>query len=172
MAHSRSIITDAILSKSRDNVRVGEVLTLSLGFKIIGDIRESINPKNWERAYNSHDNTFRMTVNVDLKLGRKIILSIKFVRKAIMFWTRSSKIPYRIWISIIKDDTLLYPITVEEARSFLFDINRMIELNTENLDPGIHKLNADIKVNWGKHSYTKPTVIGCRSNVIEVTCRK
>ncbi|MFL6317422.1 MAG: hypothetical protein ACJ71E_06005 [Nitrososphaeraceae archaeon] len=172
LTHSRSIIIDAVLSKSQDKVRVGEILTLSLGFKIIGDIREAINPKNWERAYDRHDNAFRMSIKVDLKMGRKIILPIKFARKAIMFWTRSPKIANRIWISIIKDDMLFYPVTVEEVRSYLFDVNRIIELNTENLDSGVHKLFADIKVTWGKHTYTEPTVIVGRSNLIEVTCRK
>jgi hypothetical protein len=172
LTHSRSIITDAVLSKSQDKVRVGEILTLSLGFKIIGDIREAINPKSWERAYDRHDNSFRMSIEVNLKSRRKIILPIKFVRKAIMFWTRSPKIANRIWISIIKDDMLFYPVTVEEARSFLFDVNRIIELKTETLDSGVHKLFADIKVTWGKHTYTERTVIACKSNVIEVTCRK
>jgi hypothetical protein len=166
------MITDAVLSRSRDEVRVGEILTLSLGLKIIGDIREAINPRSWERAYDRHDNAFRMMVKVNLKSGRKIIVPIKFVRKAIMFWTRSPKITNRIWISVIKDDMLLYPETVEEARSFLFDVNKIIELNAENLDSGVHKLFADIEVMWGKHTYTEPTVIAAKSNVIEVTCRK
>jgi hypothetical protein len=166
------MITDVVLSKSQDKVRIGENLTLSLAFKIIGDIREAINPKSWERAYDRHDNGFRMSIKVNLKLGRKMILPIKFVRKAIIFWTRSPKIDNRIWISIIKDDMLFYPTTVEEARSFLFDVNRIIELNTENLESGVHKLFADIEVTWGKHTYTEPEVIATRSNVIEITCKK
>jgi hypothetical protein len=169
---SRSIITDVVLSKSQDRVSVGEILTLSLGFKIIGDIREAINQKNWERAYDRHDNAFRMSIKLDLKSGRKTILPIKFARKAIMFWTRSPKIANRIWISIVKDDMLFYPVTVEEARSFLFDVNRIIELNTENLDSGVHKLFAEIEVTWGKHTYTEPTVIAGRSNEVQVTFRK
>jgi hypothetical protein len=172
LTYSRSIVTDVVLSKSQDRVSVGEILTLSLGFKIIGDIREAINQKNWERAYDRHDNAFRMSIKLDLKSGRKTILPIKFARKAIMFWTRSPKIANRIWISIVKDDMLFYPVTVEEARSFLFDVNRIIELNTENLDSGVHKLFAEIEVTWGKHTYTEPTVIAGRSNVIQVTFRK
>src|SRR5919199_863675 len=172
LTHDRSMITDVVLSKSQDKVRIGENLTLSLAFKIIGDIREAINPKTWERAYNSHDNGFRMSVKVDLKSGRKMILPIKFVRKAIIFWTRSPKIANRIWISIIKDDMLFYPTTVEEARSFLFDVNKIIELNTQNLQPGVHKLFADIEVTWGKHTYAESEVIAARSNSIEVICKK
>src|SRR2546421_321372 len=79
--------------------------------------------------YNIHDNAFRMTIEVDLKSGRKTILPLKFIRKAVLFWTRSPKIPYRIWVSIIKDDIPFYPSTVEEARSLLFDVNKVIEVN-------------------------------------------
>ena len=172
LIQGHNMIADPVLGRSRDQVRIGEILTLSLGFKIIGDIREAINPKSWERAYDRHDNAFRMVVKVDLKSGRKIIVPIKFVRKAIMFWTRSPKITNRIWISVIKDGMLLYPETVEEARSFLFDVNKIIELNAENLDQGVHKLLAEVEVTWGKHTYTEPTIIAAKSNVIEVTCTK
>jgi len=172
LTHDRSMIIDAVLSKSQDKVRIGENLTLSLGFKIVGDIREAINPKCWERAYDRHDNAFRMSTRVDLRSGRKMILQIKFIRKAIIFWTRNPKIANRIWISIVKDDMLSYPTTVEEARSFLFDVNKIIELNTQNLQSGVHNLFADIEVTWGKHTYAEPQVIAARSNSIEVICKK
>ena len=165
-----SIITDAVLSKSQDKVKVGEPLTLSLSFKIIGDIREVFDQKNWERAYNQHDNGFRMTIHVNLKSRRKTIIALKFVKKAVLFWARSHQIPYRIWVSIIKDDMLFYPLTVQEAKSLLLDINKLIELNGNDLNPGNHKLFAEINVSWGKHNYTQPTVIAGKSNVIEVTC--
>jgi hypothetical protein len=165
---SSSIITDAILSKSQDKVKVGEPLTLNLNFKISGTIREVFDQKNWEMAYNKHDNIFRMSIEVNLKSGRKTILSIRFVRKVALFWTRSPKIPYRIWVSIIKDDMPFYPITVEEARSLLFDVNKVIELNGNNFKPGRHKLSTDITVRWGKHNYTEPTEIVGKSNLIEI----
>jgi hypothetical protein len=167
-----SIIADAVLSKSQDKLKVSEMLTLSVGFKMTGEIREVFNQKNWERAYNKHDNAFRLTIEVDLKSGRKTILPLKFIRKAVLFWTRSPKIPYRIWVSIIKDDMPFYPLTVEEARSLLFDVNKVIELNGNDLNSGSHYLFTNIRVRWGKHDYTEPTTISTRSNVIEVTCMK
>ena len=77
-----------------------------------------------------------MTIEVDLKSGRNTILPLKFIRKAVLFWTRSPKIPYRIWVSIIKDDIPFYPLTVEEARSLLFDVNKVIEVNGNDLNSG------------------------------------
>lgn len=163
-----SFIAGATLAKSQDSVKSDQPLTLSLNFKVDGAIREVFSQKNWERAYNKHDNGFRMTTEVDLKSGRKTIVSLKFVRKAALFWTRNPKIPYRIWVSIVKDDAPFYPLAEEEARSLLFDVNKVIELSGSDLGSGTQKLYADILVSWGKHDYTEPEEIKGRSNEIEL----
>lgn len=163
-----SFIAGATLAKSQDSVKSDQPLTLSLNFKVDGAIREVFSQKNWERAYNKHDNGFRMTIEVDLKSGRKTIVSLKFVRKAALFWTRNPKIPYRIWVSIVKDDAPFYPLAEEEARSLLFDVNKVIELSGSDLDSGTQKLYADIRVSWGKHDYTEPGEIKGRSNEVEL----
>lgn len=168
MENEKSMIVDPKLSRLQDKQKKGESLTLSLSFKIQGNIREVFDQKNWERAYNIHDNVFRITIEISLKDGRKAVLQNKFVRKAILFWTRSPKIPFRIWVSIIIDDTPFYPTTVEEAKSLLFDINKLIELNDYDLKRGSREFSTDIKVSWGKHFYTNPTVITGRSNAISI----
>jgi hypothetical protein len=162
------MIMDVKLCRSQDYVKKGESLTLSLSFKISGYIRDVFNQKNWERAYNKHDNVFRITIEISLKEGRKAILQNKFVRKAIFFWTRNPKIPYRIWVSIIKDDATFYPTTIGEAKSQLFDINKIIELESDQLKRGNHELSTHIKVSWGRHNYANPTVITARSNVVDI----
>jgi hypothetical protein len=163
-----SFISGATLEKSQDSVKSGQPLTLSLSFKVEGAIREAFTQKNWERAYNKHDNGFRMTIEVDVKSGRRTVVPIKFVRKAALFWTRNPKIPYRIWVSIVKDDAPFYPLAEDEARSLLFDVNKVIELSGSDLDSGTQKLYADIRVSWGKHDYSEPTEIKGRSNEIEL----
>jgi hypothetical protein len=168
LENEKSMIVDAKLSRLQDKEKKGESLTLSLSFKIQGNIREVFDQKNWERAYNIHDNVFRITIEISLKEGRKAVLQNKFVRKAILFWTRSPKIPFRIWVSIIKDDTPFYPTTVEEAKSLLFDINKFIELNGYDFKRGSREFSTDIKVSWGKHFYTNPTVITGRSNAVSI----
>jgi len=109
-----------------------------------------------------------MTIEIDLKSGRRTIRPIKVVRKAALFWTRNPKISYRIWVSIVKDDAPFYPLTEEEARSMLFDVNKVIELSGNDLDSGSHKLYADIRVSWGKHHYTEPAEIRGKSDEIEL----
>jgi len=168
MADSSSFIDSAILAKSQESVRPDQPLTLSLSFAIQGTIREAFSQKNWERAYNKHDKGFLMKIEIDLKSGRRRIALIKLVRKAALFWTRNPKIPYRIWVSIVKDDTPFYPLTEEEAKTLLFDVNKVIELNGSDLNSGTHKLCADIKVSWGKHVYTQANEIKCRSNDIQL----
>ncbi|HYY40797.1 MAG TPA: hypothetical protein VE692_06065 [Nitrososphaera sp.] len=171
--NNNSFIASATLSKSHESVKPDHPLTLSLSFRVEGSIREAFSQKNWERAYNKHDNGFRMTIEVELKSGRRTtIMLLKFVRKASLFWTRNPKIPYRIWVSIVKDDTPYYPLSEEEARSLLFDVDKVIELNGSHhhhhLYSGTHELYAAIKVSWGKHEYTQPTEIKGRSNDIKL----
>jgi hypothetical protein len=163
-----SFISGASLGKSQDSVKSGQPLTLSLSFKVEGAIREAFTQKNWERAYNKHDNGFRMTIEVDIKSGRKTVMPLKFVRKAALFWTRNPKIPFRIWVSIVKDEAPFYPLEEEEAKSLLFDVNKVIELSGNDLDSGTQKLYADVRVSWGKHDYTEPAEIKGRSNEVEL----
>src|SRR3712207_7648524 len=65
-----SFIDSATLDKSQESVRPDQPLTLSLSFRIQGDIRDSFSQKNWERAYNKHDKGFLMKIEIDLKSGR------------------------------------------------------------------------------------------------------
>ena len=163
-----SFIDSATLAKSQESVRPDQPLTLSLSFRIQGSIREAFSQKNWERACNKHDKGFLMTIEIDLKSGRRKMRVDQACEKGHLFWTRNPKIPYRIWVSIVKDDSPFYPLTEEEAKSLLFDVNQVIELRGNDLDSGTHKLYTDIKVSWGKHVYTQPDEIKGRSNDIEL----
>jgi hypothetical protein len=156
------------LTKTRDKFSRNELLSLSLSFKINGNIRSSFNQSTWEKAYNKFDNTFRITIKVDLKSERKIIHSTKFMRKGIFFWTRNPKISHRIWISIVKDDSPFYPLSEEESRNLLFDINKLLEVQISHLKKGIHKVHADLTVSWGRHNFAQPMELKGRSNQEEI----
>ena len=169
MTKKPSSITNITLNKTRlAEDQKNDILSLDLNFKIEGGIREVFNPKMWEIAYNKHDNLFRMSIFVTLKEGRRKFSQTKYVRKAPLFWTRSPKIPFRIWVSIIKDDTPFYPQTVEEAKSLLFDVNKIIEIKPYDLKRGNHNLYADIQVSWGNHYYTEQEEIKSKSDTIDV----
>lgn len=170
MKDKRSSITDLVLSRTHRNngIKRGEPIILDLSFKINGNIRQVFNPKIWEATYDKHDKSFMMSIAVALKLERTKILLTKITRKASIFWTRSPKIPSRIWVLIIRDDNPFYPLTIEEAKSLLFDVNKIIELDTNNFNPGNHTIYADIKVSWGRHYYTEPTEITFVSKITDL----
>jgi hypothetical protein len=158
-----------VLSKITNQNKSNDLIFFSLSLKINGRIRELFNQSLWEKAYNKFDNTFRITINVDLKSGNKILYSIKFVKKAVFFWTRNPRIPHRIWIFIVKDDSPFYPESEEEAKTLLFDIEKTIELNPSIINKKISKIYANVKISWGKHNFTEPTKLEGKSNEEEIS---
>lgn len=164
----RSFISDIKLGTSHDIISSSDTLTLSLGFKIDGLIREIFSQKNWERAYDKHDNGFRLTVLLELRVCRKTVDNIKLVRKAVLFWTRNPKISYRVWISIIKEETPYYPLAIEEAKSLLFDVTKSIVLDSNLLKKGENHIQISIKVSWGKHLYTERSELRGETKFVNV----
>jgi hypothetical protein len=156
-----NIVLTNITSKTNSNELL---LSFNLGLKINGKIRELFKQSLWEKAYNKFDNTFRITIKVDLKTKNKVIYSVKFVRKAVFFWTRNPKIQHRIWIFIVKDDTPFYPESEEEAKSLLFDIDKVVELKISSITDKVSTLYANVSVSWGKHNFTEPTKLEGKSN--------
>jgi hypothetical protein len=142
--------------------------TFRIGFTIGGRIREVFNQKSWERAYNLHDNLFRIKIDIDLKSGSRKLAHIGSLRKASLFWTRNPKLPYRIWILIIKDDTTFYPSSVEEAKSLLFDVEKDITVDASQIDFGKQDIHAQIRVWWGKHQYTSSCELKSKTNKVSL----
>lgn len=169
MNKDENFVSDIQISLSKDSVMTSGLLMLDLRFKIEGKIREVFDQKNWERAYDKHDNSFRVTIQLEVRSGRRTVLATKFVRKASLFWTRNPRIPYRIWATIIKDEGTLIPSSTEEARSLLFNIDKSIELDSKTLKLGDNKITVSITVSWGKHVYTEPVKISNKSEALKVT---
>jgi hypothetical protein len=94
---------------------------------------------------------------------------MKFVTKAVFFWTRNPKIPHRIWVFIVKDDSPFYPESEEEAKSLLFDIEKTLELNPSMITKKTSKVYANVKLSWGKHNFTEPTKLEGKSNEEEIS---
>lgn len=165
---NKSLISDIKLDTPHKSIGSNTILTLDLGFSIAGLIREIFSQKNWERAYDKHDNAFRLSVYLDVRVAGKSVNKIKFVRKAVLFWTRNPKLSYRVWISIIKDETPYYPLTIEEAKSLLFDVTKTIELQSNNLVKGENEIKIDITVSWGRHIYTEPVELHAQTETLKV----
>jgi hypothetical protein len=146
-------IENVKLSSSRTDLKSNEQVTFRISFSIDGNIRRVFDQRNWERAYDLHDNLFRIKIDIDLKSGSRKLVHNGCLRKASLFWTRNPKVPYRIWILIIKDDTTFYPSNVEEAQSLLFDVEKEFTLNASHFNVGEQEVHAQIRVWWGEHHY-------------------
>jgi hypothetical protein len=165
-------IENARLISPRTELNSDKRVTLRIAFTIGGKIREVFDQKSWERAYNLHDNLFRIKIDIDLKSGSKKLAHSGSLHKASLFWTRNPKLSYRIWILIIKDDTTFYPSNIEEARSLLFDVEKDIAVDGSQIDVGKQDLHAQIRVWWGKHQYTPSCELKSKTNKISLhkTC--
>jgi len=160
-----NIISETKLETVHEKEESSNVGQLRLSFSITGTIRSAFNQSSWEKAYNKHDNSFRLKIRIALKINNQTILTKEYVRKAVLFWTRNPKVPFRIWIFIVQEDVPLYPLSVEEAQSLMFDVNKTIEITGDqrgrSRDDDIH---AEIRVSWGRHDFTEPVVLSAKSN--------
>jgi len=163
-----NFISDIKISELTDSGPSNKQTAFEVRFKIDGKIRDGLEQKNWERAYNKHDNIFRVTIILELRATMKTIFTTKLVRKSAFFWTRNPKIQHRIWIQIVKDDMPFYPLSVDEAKSLLFDFDNVIELDNYALDTKAKKINVRISVSWGRHNFTEPVEISGQSETIEL----
>lgn len=164
MTEKINSLDNIVLTNITTKTNSKELVSFNLSLKINGKIRELFKQSLWEKAYNKFDNIFRISINVDFKSKSQVISSVKFVRKAVFFWTRNPKIHHRIWIFIVKDDTPFYPESEEEAKSLLFDIDKVVELETSAITDKVSKLYANVTISWGKHNFTEPTKLIGKSN--------
>ncbi|MGZ5509549.1 MAG: hypothetical protein ACXWFZ_07340 [Nitrososphaeraceae archaeon] len=168
MTEKINSLDNIVLTNVTSKTNSKEQLSFNLSLKINGKIRDLFTQSLWEKAYNKFDNTFRITINADLKSKSKVIYSVKFVRKAVFFWTRNPKIHHRIWIFIVKDDSPFYPESEDEAKSLLFDIDNIVEIKLPAITDKVSTLYANVAVSWGKHNFTDPTKLVGKSNEEEI----
>ena len=64
-----------------------------------------------------------------------------------------------------KEDVPLYPLSVEEAQSLMFDVNKTLVVNEDQREKsGIGDIHAEIRVSWGRHDFTEPVELLAKSN--------
>jgi hypothetical protein len=171
LSDQENFISDLKISELTDSGASNKQTAFEIKFRIDGKIRDAFDQKNWEQSYNKHDNIFRLTIILELRAIRKTIFSRKLVRKAAFFWTRNPKIQHRIWVQIVKDDMPFYPLSVDEAKSLLFDFDKVIELDDDALNTKANKINVRILVSWSRHNFTEQAEISGQSETIELSPR-
>ena len=89
-------ISEVSLEKAPEKFKEGENVTVNVKFSITGALRQAFNEKNWEKAYNKHDNVFKLRYGIKLYSGglrkREIGKALDTYKKVALFWTRNPKL--------------------------------------------------------------------------------
>lgn len=180
MTSEKSFIGNIELSRSNDGFKLNENVIINVKFSIMGALREAWNEKNWEKAYNKHDNVFKLKYEVKLYTGglrkREIGKPQDTYRKAAIFWTRNPKLTQiaerKIWVQIAKNFEPFIPRTQTEAQEMLLDFDEKMEFGASELGEGKHKIGAEVFVSWLKHDYTESFSEKAHSEEIEIEVTK
>ena len=180
MSSEKSFISEIELEKSNNKFKEDENVVLSVKFSVFGALREGFNEKNWEKAYNKHDNVFKLKYGVKLYTGglrkREVGKPQDTYRKAAIFWTRSPKLTQiaerKIWVQISKNFEPFIPRTQTEAQEMLLDFDEKMEFGASELGEGKHKIGAEVFVSWLKHDYTESFSEKAHSEEIEIEVTK
>jgi hypothetical protein len=176
----KNTISEVLLEKSADKFTVNDMITISVKFSVTGALREAFNEKNWERAYNKHDNVFKLKYGIKLYSGglrkREIGSPLDTYKKAALFWTRNPKLTQiaekKIWVQISKNFEPQIPINQTDAQQLLLDFDEKMLFKASELGIGKHKIGAEIYVSWPKHDYTELYDSKGHSKEIEIEITK
>lgn len=169
-----------MLEKSADRFGINDNITISVKFSVTGGLRDAFNEKNWEKAYNNHDNVFKLKYGVKLFSGglRKHELGtpLDTYKKVALFWTRNPKLTQmaekKVWVQISKNFEPHIPMNQAEAQQLLLDFDEKISLKASELGAGKHKVGAEVYVSWFKHDYAEAMDATSSSKEIEIEVTK
>lgn len=139
---------------------VDEYITASIGFRVVGGLREAFHPDVWTVAWEDFDKLLRLTIKLSVGVKRgpftKGLSEIKKeVRKASFYWSRDPDLPYRIWAMVIPEDggPPIIPVSVEDAKSKMLDVEKTMKFPATSLGKGRHKLVGSVSAKWGRRSF-------------------
>lgn len=176
MTSDKNAISEVSLEKSSDKPRIEDSITINVKFSVTGALREAFTEKNWEKAYNNHDNTFKLRYSVKLHTSglrkKEIGKPLDTYKKVALFWTRNPKLTQmgekKIWVQISKNFEPLIPSSQSEAQQMFLDFDEKIQFNASELGVGKHKIGAEVYVSWFKHDYAEPFDQTTHSKDVEI----
>ena len=163
------IVADRKSYSSNDTVKV------SVGFRIVGGLRESFHPDVWTVAWEDFDKILRLTLRLSLLAqgglrSRKLAEIKKEVRRASFYWSRDPDLPYRIWAMIVPEDggPPKIPRNVEDAKSKMLDVDKEFSFAASALGVGKHKLVAVVSGKWGRRSFIEKGEVDSKSRPLVI----
>ena len=180
MTSDKNAISGVSLAKSSDKPGIEDNVTINVKFSVTGALREAFNEKNWEKAYNNHDNTFKLRYGVKLHTSglrkKEIGKPLDTYKKVALFWTRNPKLTQmgekKVWVQISKNFEPSIPNSQSEAQQLFLDFDEKIQFNASELGVGKHKIGAEVYVSWFKHDYAEQFDETAHSKEIEIEVTK
>ena len=175
---TESKISDIQLVNSKEEYSLGETVEINVKFSIEGGLRESFTEKNWTKAYNNNDVSFKLKYGIKMQSGgfrkKEVGRTIDTYRKASIFWTRNPKLvnpmkDRRIWVQVAKNFVPYIRLSEEEVRSELLDFDEKFAFKASDLGSGKHKIGVEAFASWQKHDFTEPGNVKNNSREIEIT---
>jgi len=180
LTSDKNEISGVSLVKSSDKPRIEDNVTINVKFSVTGALREAFNERNWEKAYNNHDNTFKLRYGVKLHTSglrkKEIGKPLDTYKKVALFWTRNPKLTQmgekKVWVQISKNFEPSIPNSQSEAQQLFLDFDEKIQFNASELGVGKHKIGAEVYVSWFKHDYAEQFDETAHSKEIEIEVTK
>ncbi|HUI00148.1 MAG TPA: hypothetical protein VLX56_00795 [Nitrososphaerales archaeon] len=163
-------LSDLNLILDKAVVAVGQDIGVTVGFRVMGGLRESFAPNVWTMAWEDNDKLVRLMMTTTVSSGRKLEDTGKEVRRARFYWSRDPDLPYRIWAAIVHEEggAPIIPVSVEDAKSKFLDVTKRFEIPASSLGKGSHKLEAKVEVSWGRRTYIEKGKASARSKPVQV----
>jgi len=152
-----------------------DAVTASLGFRIVGGLREAFHPDVWTVSWEDFDKVMRLSYGMSVRvrrgvLARNLAVVKKAVRKASFYWSRDPDLPYRIWAMIIPEDggPPRIPTSVEDAKKEMLDVTKTFEFPAKALGTGSHRLVGQVEARWGRRSFIEKGEVSAKSRDLAI----
>ncbi len=161
---------DVQLATDKRTYAADEKISVTLGFRLVGGLREAFHPDVWTVAWEDYDKIIRLTYGTAVLAqaglrAKKIAENKKEVRRSSFYWSRDPDLPYRIWVMIMHEDRSApkIPLNVEDARSKMLDVVNVFEIPAKGLGKGSHNLVGSAHAGWGRRSFIEKGKVSGKS---------
>ena len=166
----KTTLADVNIVLERAVVPITEDIGITVGFRVVGGLRESFMPSVWTMAWEDYDKMVRLMMETTVTSGKKVDSTGKQVRRARFYWSRDPDLPYRIWAAIVHEDggAPQIPTSVEDARARFLDVVKRFKVPAKTLGKGTHKLTASVEIKWGRRVYIEKGQASGKSKPVTV----
>jgi hypothetical protein len=166
----KTTLADVSIILDKSAVSLDETVGATVGFRVVGGLRESFVPNVWTMSWEDNDKLVRLMMDCSVSSGKTLATTGREVRRARFYWSRDPDLPYRVWAAIVHEDggAPIIPASVEDARMKFLDVVKRLDFPAKSLGRGKHRLVASVDVAWGRRTYIEKGKTSGKSKPVEV----